>query len=510
MADKDLTIGIKTTGDTSGAVAVEKSIFKIEDAAKQAERELDELDAKRRKTTRESATDKKGGLLGVDVSDGAQKLGEKAADYAGFGKEFQAVSQLISADAALVAGSFVAIGAAAAKSYDVLDETTTRWREFERELKAKGEELPQEIADQIASIEATIGPVKAVINGVTGAISEMWKTVKDPVGELTGLNDLKESMAEQDRQLKQLNATRLKIANETGASLSKVYKDEADGLKEQEETLKRIGVLRSQLQSIEQQRANRQIKIAQQDGGDVGLAEANALAVRLKVEVAALAENLRQSQAAVRVTQQSYDAAFSAYNRALGDNIDKLKPEDFAKLSATLDKSNAELQKSQTIANEQGRLFADAKANVAEDVEVALIDLRDKYKDTSTKETEKAFKGIEESLKESLATGPTAAIEQIKVEVGAITTAANDQQTQVKASLDTERAGTVQAIQQIAPTPQDTQAITAAVQSVGKSIAEQGNATIAALGAVVAGIGQLTARVQKQQQQINQLFSRGR
>ena len=391
MADKDIKIAIKTTGDTAGAEAVEKSIFKIDDAAKQAERELDELETKRRKTTRESETDKKGGLLGVDVSDGAKKIGEKAADYAGFGKEFQAVSKLISADAALVAGSFVAIGAAAAKSYDMLDETTTRWRDFERELKAGGKELPQEIADQIASIEATIGPVKAVIDGVSGAVSKMWKAVKDPVGELTGLNDLKESLSEQDRLLKQLNAQRLKMANDTGASLSKVYKDEADGLKEQEETLKRIGGLRSQLQSIEQQRASRQIKIAQQDGGDVGLAEANALAVRLKVEVAALAENLRQSQAAVGIAQQAQSKAYSDYTRALTDNKDKLKPEEFKQLSDTLDKANTELQKSQTIASEQVRLFSDAKANVAEDVEVALIDLRDKYKDTATKKTEEAF-----------------------------------------------------------------------------------------------------------------------
>ena len=117
MADQDIKIAIKTTGDTAGAEAVEKSIFKIEDAAKKAEREMDVLAAKNRKATGASPEGKTGGLLGVDVSGGATKLGQEAADYAGFGKEFRAVSSLISADTVLVAGSFAAIGAAAAKSY---------------------------------------------------------------------------------------------------------------------------------------------------------------------------------------------------------------------------------------------------------------------------------------------------------------------------------------------------------------------------------------------------------
>ena len=486
----------------------EKSIFKIEDAAKKAERELDVLEATRRKATGESATEKTGGLLGVDISGGAQKLGQQAAQYAGFGQEFRAVSSLISADAAAVAGSFAAIGLAVVKSYDLLDETVDRWAEFEAELKARGEELPQDLAAQIASIESLISPVKTVITSVSDGLAGIWKVAKDPVGELTGLNMLKESLVEQDRLLKQLNTLRLKMANETGASLSKVYQDEAEGLKEQEQTLQRIATLRGQLQSIEQQRANRQIKIAQQDGGDVGLAEANALAVRLKVEVAQLAENLRQSQAAATSAQQAQSAAFSAYNRALTDNLDKLKPEEFAKLSATLDKANAELQKSQTIAGEQARLFADAKANVAEDVEVALIDLKDKYQGAVTKEADKAFKGIEESLKEALATGPSTSIEQIKVEVGTITTAADAKVTEVKTSLDTERRDTVSAIQKATPTPQDTQAIVDSIRTLSEAINKQGNAVIRAISAIVLVVDENARRMSKFEAHVNQIMSR--
>ena len=508
MADKDITIGFQTVGaDKASAEAnkLVKSLFGVQDAAQKAQSDLDVLEAKQRVDAR--GTGDSGGI--GEIPTGATKgLAQAAAQYAGFGEEFSVISKLLSADAAVAASSFVAVGAAVAKSYQLLDETATRWREFESELKAKGEEIPQDIANQIQAIEETIAPVRAVISGVTDAMGSMWAMVKDPVGELTGLNMLKESMAQQEEQLKRLNALRRSIAEERGATLAGVYKAEAEGLKEQEETLRRIAVLRGQLQSIEQQRADRQVKIAQQDGGDVALAEINAQAVRLKVEIAKITENLRMAEAETSSAQQAYDAAFSAYNRAIVDNTDKLDPEKFSKLSKTLDDANKELQKSQSIANEQARLFADAKANVVEDVEVALIDLQDRYKGVWSSEASSAFAGMTETMRQTLASGPQAAIAQIQVEAGAITTAANERAAEVQQGLSTERAGTVQAIEKLAPTPQDTQAITTAVQSVGKAIQDQGNATISALGAVAAGIGQVTNAIARQQSQINQLFAR--
>jgi len=510
MADQDIKIAIATTADTSGAEAVKESILGVEDAAKQAERELDVLEAKSRKENREKEAGKTGGLLGADVSSGTSKLGQAAADYAGFGQQFRVVSQLINADAVAVTGSVVGIGAAAAESYHLLDETVTRWREFEAELKSQGKALPQEIADQIATIEATIGPVRFIIDGVTHSISEMWKVVHDPAGELSGLNALEESLKRQKGLADDLKKKRLDLANETGGSLSKVYHDEAEGLKEQEETLKRIAALRGQLQSIEQRRADRQIKIAQQDGGDVALAEANALAVSLKVQVAALSENLRQSQAAVTIAQQAQSKAFSDYSRALKDDKDKLDPEAFKQLGETLDKANKELQKSQSLAGENARLFSAAKVDIAEEVEVAMRDIQDKYKGAVSKEADTAFKGITESLKTTIAEGPQAVIENIKVEVGTITTAATTKADEVKSSLDTERTGTVAAIAAVTPTPQDTAAITGAIESLGKAITDQGNAMIAALTAVTAVSNENARRMDAFTQQIQFLLSRTR
>jgi hypothetical protein len=508
MADKDIKIGIKTTGDTAGAEAVEKSIFKIEDAAKKVERELDVLEAKRRKTDRESATDKNGGLLGVDVSDGAKKLGEKAADYAGFGKEFQAVSKLISADAALVAGSFVAIGAAAAKSYDVLDETTTRWREFERELKAKGEELPQEIADQIASIEATIGPVKAVINGVTGAISEMWKTVKDPVGELTGLNDLKESMALAAQKTKELNDQRLKIANGEAGKIKGIYDDEVASLREQEATLRRIAGVRSELGALANQGARQEVESARLRGGDVQLAEYNALATQLQTSLAALGDKLRASQASAATAQTEFNAASTAYQEAINKGLDKLDPKQFTALDKALETARTALDQADQAVLGQQQVFATGKETLLRGIENELAKLDTAAKGALSAEATKAGDAIYQSIKDQFATGPTAAIEQIKVEVGAITTAATGKITEVKTSLDTERRDTVSAIQKATPTPQDTRAIVASIKNLSDSINQQGNAVIRAISAIVLVVDENARRMSRFEAHVNQIMAR--
>ncbi|MCU0751416.1 MAG: hypothetical protein MUF86_11400 [Akkermansiaceae bacterium] len=78
---------------------------------------------------------------------------------------------------------------------------------------------------------------------------------------------------------------------------------------------------------------------------------------------------------------------------------------------------------------------------------------------------------------------------------------------QVATSVETQQA----AIDQIRATISQSGATTVnAVQGLGTSIADQGNATVAALAAVQAGIGQITNRIAALQAQINQLFARSR
>lgn len=134
----------------------------------------------------------------------------------------------------------------------------------------------------------------------------------------------------------------------------------------------------------------------------------------------------------------------------------------------------------------------------------------------SDKQALDAYKALNEQITTNSALQQTGASEVAKV-VGesqaAITeniSIAATKSGEVKTAIGVERTNTVQAIQQLAPTPQNTAAIAAAVQEVAKAIAAQGNATISALAALTATVGQLTVRVERHQQQINQLFSRVR
>lgn len=87
-------------------------------------------------------------------------------------------------------------------------------------------------------------------------------------------------------------------------------------------------------------------------------------------------------------------------------------------------------------------------------------------------------------------------------------TAANTKAGEVKTAIDGERTNTAEAIQKLAPTPQDTQAITGAVQAVGKAMTEQGNATIKALTTVTLAMDQITAKISAMESKIYQIQSR--
>jgi len=474
-------------------------------AAKNLTDELLE-EAKRRKAQREELDAK--GLLGVDLSGGAEKVGQLAANKAGFGGEFRALSQVISADAAAVAGSFAAIGAAAVASYKALDGTLERFDSLRKLAKETGQSLGPDLELQLEALRETIGPVKTVIDSVGDALEKVWKTVKDPVGELSGANELEAAFRRQAELAANLLKMRRDMATSKVAEIESIYQGEASKLKEQEETMRRIIQLRQEIGNIEQQRANNQVRIAKQDGGDVALAEANALAVELRSKQQELVENLRQAQADQKQLVDNFRAADLAYRSAITEGLDKVNPEEFAELSKAYDTAQEAINKGKETLPLIEQKFRDAQVAAAEDVEIKLIDLRDKYGADLSKQASAAFNSITDTLRTSLSTGPEAAIAQIQVEAGAIVTAANEQAAQVRQGLGTERAGTVQAILQLAPQPQDTAAIVQAVQGVGRANAEQGNIIIAALAAVQAGMAQTTARLARQEAQINQLFGR--
>lgn len=504
MADKDLEIAMKTTGDTSGAEKIEKSLFKVEDAAKRAERAADVAEAKARKAAREQT----GGLLGVDVTKQVDDLLGKGAEAAGFGKEFTALKGLIGADSAAIAGSFAAIGAAGVAAFKLLEGTAVGYRKVLDEAKAGGVDLGTDLEIQVQALEATLGPVTSTIKAVGDAWEEAKKVITDPIGEISGVNDLKESLTRAKEQAQLLKKAQIALGDENQTSVKSRYDAELTVLKDQEATLKRIASLRSEQASLIQESLAQEVDIAKQTGGDVKLAQANLLVAKLDEGLQKLAENLRSAQNSEEQARTQLDAALIAYNQGIQDNLNKLKPEEFSKLGNAVDAAKQELTDKQ---NENAIIrqnFEISKQTLLRGIDQARIELETGLQSEFSKPFEQVNNKIIQTLQENLGTTQTQAIQQINVAAGAVTDAANTQAAQVQAAVQTERAGTVTAIQGLTPTPQDTAAIVSAVKQVSEAQAARDNAIIVVLVETAAGINRMIARVNNQQAQIATLFSR--
>ena len=79
---------------------------------------------------------------------------------------------------------------------------------------------------------------------------------------------------------------------------------------------------------------------------------------------------------------------------------------------------------------------------------------------------------------------------------------------EVKTALDGERTNTVQAIQALTPTPQDTQAIVDSIRTLSEAINKQGNAVIRAISAIVLVVDENARRMSKFEAHVNQIMSR--
>jgi hypothetical protein len=366
-----------------------------------------------------------------------------------------------------------------------------------------------------AVMSFALSPLTAISIIIT-ALAIGWRAVSGAVKEMTDATKASDKAIRANAEATEyMRVQQVKLREEVMREfVADEYKREADELERQAKAIERINQLRTALGNIELQRANQEIAIAKQREGqtnsqtgqkyDVGMAEANALAVQLRTGIAALNGELGAAQKGAEIAQKAADAANSAYQTAINTNDTKQKIEE---LGGLLDTANTDAESAR-------QAFADTTQKVTAQRGVLLneveIKLSEKEADSSLKVTAaatKAFDGVYASLKDAVAQGPVAAVEQIKVEVGTVTTAATTKATEVKTAIDGERTTTVAAIQTLTPNPQDTQAITKAVQDVGKGLSEQGDAFLSALNGLTSGISSINNRINQQQSQINQLFS---
>ena len=482
MADKKITIAIKATGADAAAREIDKlpdAIDRIPEAVEAIE-EIPEAIDKIPDATPEAVD-------AIDnVVDAVEEIPD-AMDEAGAATQRmdQNLQRITRAQTAQIIGQLSGqVGQMGAKFREVAADVAEFDEELARSLRSAADNI-EGVSSSVSTLAfafAAGGPLGAALAGLgimLGKTGEAWIEMRS-AQEQARQSALK--FAEQQAFMaSQQDKLRASLNNEFIAG---VYKEEADQLARQVTAIERINRLRGEMDNIEQSRANRQVDIARDSGGDVALAEANALAVKLRSGLDALNGELAAAESRVAKAERLSEQTRMQYERAVNEATD---PAKLAELDAAAQAASADLEQA---TQQLQDVTATASAKRLDFLEGIQEDFRAKeqeYAAATSNEANKAFESVYQGLKQAVATGPQAAIANIKVEVDSITTTANQRAAQVQ---------------------QDSAAITQAVQSVGKAIDAQGAAMIAALASVVAGINQITGIITRQQAQIVQLFGR--
>jgi|GEM_PF-4599582 len=532
MAENDVKIHIATTADTAGVEQTVEGIKRVEAEEMTLQQQRDAR--VRGKTFDDPAagmaveTRKEQIRLARELEQAEQDLIDKMHAEARAAQQaadvVEAKSRVAARAASAQAGEVKNLGHVVNNVGAQLTDFAVQVQGGTSALTALSQQAPQAVGalTMLKGATMSLGAVMSLalspltaISLVITALAIGGRAVADAWGKMTGATKASTEAAKANAEAAEyLRTQQQKLREEVlRETLADAYQREAEELERQADAIERISRLRDELGNIEQKRANQEIEIARQREGqqiagtnqryDVGVAEANALAVQLRTGIAALNGELTNAQQAAFRAQQTANVAYANYQEAMATNA---TPEEINDLRVLVDKSRED-------ATAAKQAFGDTTQKVTAQREVLLneveIKLGQKEADTSIKQTsaaDKAFDGVYKSLKDALQQGPTTAVEQIKVEVGAVATAATAKASEVKTAIDGERTSTVDAIQTLTPKAQDTQAITEAVKAVGTGITEQGDAILAALSSLTTNLSAVSNRVNQQQTQINQLF----
>lgn len=512
----NITIGLKTVGDTSGADKVVDAIHEVEQVAEQN----DSLQQQREARTKGKSFDDP---VFVDESavtarkkriQAARELEQAEQDLIDTqhreAQAAQAAADVIEAKARVTARALSMQGGAIKNIGHVANQVGYQVTDFAVQVQggtsalvALSQQAPQALGaltmlgGGVKSLSGLMSVNVGVMTPLTLILTELTIGGKMAAEAWQDMRKAQENLAASsknaaDQLAYQRSQQQLLIEQESRGFLGEVYKHEADELDRQARAIERINQLRSALGGAENQRASQEIQVAKQRGGDVALAEANALAVELRTGLDDLNGELARAQQTAFKAQTDSEQALGAYEHAINTHASQA---DIEKLSGLVDKARDDEATAKQAFSDTIQKIQAQRGVLLTGVEIKLNDKEAEYSEVTSAAAAKGFQGVYKALK-------TAVTEQSNVTVTKV--------AEVKSVIDQERLTTVTGIKTLAPTPQDTQAITGAVQEVGKAQADQGTAMIAALSTVIAGLNGITAKIAAQQTQINQLFARAR
>ncbi len=327
MADSsDINFKLTTEADTTGAEEMEKSIFKVQDAAKQAAEQAD-VDAIKAKQA-EAAQKVQVELL-KELADGQQRI-----IAAGLAKELSKISR-----------GFGAISPEATLAVNATQNFLT-------------------------VIATTGNPITALLALTATAIGGVTKAYNDAAAQQKQLSK------DEEESLKKLRAAREEYATFIRTQgLVQFFKQELDQLEEQEKVLGRIVKIAASERALAAQRQATSGAAAVASGADASGAAAQNLDTNTNNQVAALNDKLAQSQLAVTNAVKKADdlelesKALATAGHVGEDAVKAAKEADEARKKAT--ELTADLAADREVTNNQIQTILEAskasQAKIAED-----------------------------------------------------------------------------------------------------------------------------------------------
>jgi len=502
---------------------------------------LDEMAERRRKVsdaaTTEASALKAVGAVQSDLKDGIQQTGEAAQQASADVLQLTEAEQAMVAEAKKAAQELANQDLATVKAARAAKEQAESIRQVESATRAMvAMEVAQHLQSLISQMRSTaeegtdmahvldqagtslgvfqagIGtfiatgnPLLGVLAGIAGGAGGVVSAFK----EMTAAQKAAEQAERQyaDMVVSSANAVREArqsyMREQRTAFIQKVYADENAELEKQVGLIRQINELRSAKNDLEVSLAQSSVTRARNEGGDVGLAEMQLLATRLRTELDNLTQQVTESRAAADAAAEAASKARILANDAANNNpaeIDRLE----AAAKAAQDKAAQAISQADLDASK----FIITKTKLLDQFDTELSSLESQTSAALSPAAkavgDKIYKSIQSSYAEIGNAIPTVtgeAAEPVKAK-------AQD----VKTGLDQERKSTVTQIESLAPKAEHTGMVTDAVKKVETALVERDNAEIQAFNSfaatVSAGFSSIVSAYQQQQQQIAGILTR--
>jgi hypothetical protein len=429
--DKDINIGIRTTADTSGAEAAEKSIRNVEDAVSGAESAMSEFE-----------------------------MITKAQVVAKLGEQLQQIAPQFSAAAESVRG---------------FDEGLADTLETTGQVVSKAGEA----ATAIASGFAVGGPAGAAVGAAIVAVKHLagaWVEMKQ------AQQDAEVAAAAADAYPEYLKKRREFLA-ENAAEISRLksIREENAALHDQEDAFNRMIQLRDQLSNQAATAAGQEVQLAKLKDGDVALAEANLIAATLKGDLDKLRGEMSQAQQSLAQASSDEMLAVGRLREAQEKVSAGLISAENANLKVLDDAAKSAGEKQESARETLNGLlstFGNAQKIFVTKAEIAIQQKENEFEGKISPAAAKAFQNVFDSLGQELAKGPEAAksaIAQIQADAATVTTAATAKAQEVSAGIQAAAAGASEAVGSIGISAGES------VASVNESVARAGDQVKAAI-----------------------------